>query len=401
MPCPRDRDRRAEIEAERARFAEAVAVSARSSCASSKTRPRRCPARRPTRSAILLDAHLQMLADSACCAASTSASPASGINAERAVQVEIDEIGEIFAAIDDAYLAARIDDIREVGDRLIRNLTKTPYAAFSRICRRARSSSPRKSRPADTALMDPAHDRRLRRRASAAPRAIPRSWRARWACRRCSASPALLGWSGPATQLIIDGDRGPRLVVRRRRRIAEYHAPARGVHARPAPAGAAAAPAGGDPRRHRDRARSQSRAAASSSSTALATGAEGIGLLRTEFMFMNRDDLPERGRAVRALRELVTRHGRQAGDRCARSTSAATSWPAALAGHARPTAPTRRSACAPSACRWERRLLDTQLARHAARRASTARCASCCRWSRRSPRSRQLREAIWSRSRAG
>ena len=31
-----------------------------------------------------------------------------------------------FAALDDAYLAARVEDIREVGDRLIRNLTKTP-----------------------------------------------------------------------------------------------------------------------------------------------------------------------------------------------------------------------------------------------------------------------------------
>ena len=45
--------------------------------------------------------------------------------------------------MDDAYLAARIDDIREVGTRLIRNLIKKPYVAYSAMPRAARSSSPR------------------------------------------------------------------------------------------------------------------------------------------------------------------------------------------------------------------------------------------------------------------
>ena len=46
---------------------------------------------------------------------------------------EIAEIAEGFAALSDQYLAARADDIREVGDRLIRNLTQTPYAAFAKL----------------------------------------------------------------------------------------------------------------------------------------------------------------------------------------------------------------------------------------------------------------------------
>jgi len=50
------------------------------------------------------------------CAASTSASPRTRINAERAVEIEIDEIAESFASMRDAYLAARIEDIRVVGN---------------------------------------------------------------------------------------------------------------------------------------------------------------------------------------------------------------------------------------------------------------------------------------------
>ena len=39
---------------------------------------------------------------------------------------------------------------------------------------------------------------------------------------------------------------------------------------------------------------------------ALAAGAEGIGLLRTEFLFMNRDDLPDEEEQCAALCEIVT-----------------------------------------------------------------------------------------------
>src|SRR5207302_1745804 len=53
------------------------------------------------------------------------------INAERAIQIEIEEIAKAFAAMPDPYLAARIDDIRVVGARLIRNLLKRPYIAYS------------------------------------------------------------------------------------------------------------------------------------------------------------------------------------------------------------------------------------------------------------------------------
>ena len=44
------------------------------------------------------------------------------INAEAAVQTEIAAIADVFAAMDDVYISARIEDIRSVGARILRNL---------------------------------------------------------------------------------------------------------------------------------------------------------------------------------------------------------------------------------------------------------------------------------------
>ena len=78
----------------------------------------------------------------------------SRINAERAIQLEIDEIGKTFSAMEDAYLAARIDDIRVVGARLIRNLLKKPYVPYASLTGGAVILA-EEITPADTALMDP------------------------------------------------------------------------------------------------------------------------------------------------------------------------------------------------------------------------------------------------------
>ena len=54
----------------------------------------------------------------------------------------------------DPYLAARIDDIRVVGTRLIRNLLKKPYVAYSSLTGGAIILA-EEITPGDTALMDP------------------------------------------------------------------------------------------------------------------------------------------------------------------------------------------------------------------------------------------------------
>src|SRR5207302_7404059 len=102
----------------------------------------------------VLDAHLAMLANSRLTRGVHQRVARQRINAERAIQLEIEEIAKAFAAMKDPYLAARIDDIRVVGARLIRNLLKKPYVAYSGLSGGAIILAEEVT-PADTALMDP------------------------------------------------------------------------------------------------------------------------------------------------------------------------------------------------------------------------------------------------------
>ena len=52
----------------------------------------------------------------------------SRINAEAAVQSEVAAIADVFAEINDVYISARIEDIRSIGRRLIHNLQKSDKA---------------------------------------------------------------------------------------------------------------------------------------------------------------------------------------------------------------------------------------------------------------------------------
>ena len=79
----------------------------------------------------LLDAYQQMLGNSRLVRGAKARIVDERVNAEAAVQREITAITETFQAMDDAYIAARLEDIREVGNRIIRNLTRKPLRAFS------------------------------------------------------------------------------------------------------------------------------------------------------------------------------------------------------------------------------------------------------------------------------
>ena len=80
---------------------------------------------------LLLEAHAQMLGDSRLLRGARGRIERERINAEAALEAEIGGIARAFAAMDDPYLAARLEDIRGVGTRLIRNLTRTPVKPFS------------------------------------------------------------------------------------------------------------------------------------------------------------------------------------------------------------------------------------------------------------------------------
>jgi len=250
----------------------------------------------------LLDAHLQMLSSSRVRQSIENRIRTHRQNAEAAVQAAISQAVQEFAALDDPYIAARAKDVREVGSRLLRNLTKTPYQAFKHLPPGSILIAEDLT-PADTALLD--------------PKLIPGFITALGGAEshtaimaRALALPAVLGVNGLLTEIrsgntvIIDGDQG-RIILRptpgrledyRRRQIEIYRV-----------------------RRQLDRLRHLPALTTDGkvislmanlelpreAEMAINHGAEGIGLLRTEFLFMNCDSLPDEEKQYALLSDII------------------------------------------------------------------------------------------------
>src|SRR5260221_617933 len=142
-----------QIEAERDRFAAALAAALKQ-LRKLKGKSTTLPDSAAEEMGYLLDAHIAMLTNSRLVRGVERRISEDRVNAERAVQMEIAQISESFAEMGDAYLAARVEDIRVVGARLIRNLTKTPYAALQHVAEGTVILAEELT-PADPGLMDP------------------------------------------------------------------------------------------------------------------------------------------------------------------------------------------------------------------------------------------------------
>src|SRR5271167_1154051 len=277
-----------EIEAERGRFAEAVAVSLRQ-LRKLKAKAGGLPESAAEEVRYLLDAHLAMLSNSRLVRGVDQRIARTRINAERAVEIEIDEIAESFATMRDAYLAARIEDIRGVGRRHIRNLIKKPYVTYSAIGEGTVILADELT-PADTALMDPQRvagfatvfggaesHTAIVARALGLPAVL--------------AVPGLLEHARADGRVVIDGAEGTVIIDPCGATIAEYEARREAFERE---------------RRHLARLRKLPAVTRDGVEIILeanlelpvelpqaqAHGAMGLGLVRSEFLYMNRDDLP-------------------------------------------------------------------------------------------------------------
>jgi len=289
------------VDAELERFADAVEKSQRQ-LRKLKTKSAELPGAAAEELGFLLDARLQMLTGSRVVRGVEKRIAETRANAEAAVRAEITEVAQHFARLEDAYLAARADDIREVGDRLIRNLTKIPYQAFSKLPEGSIVIAEELS-PADTALMDPAH-------IGGFATAIGGSESHTAIMARSLGLPAVLGLAALVAEvqtgdiIIVDGSAG-RVVIRPkpatlesyRRRQLEFERAERllaGLRRLPAvtrDGTAVTLLANLELPREVE--------------LAVAAGAEGVGLLRTEFLYMNRPDLPDEEEQYQALRQLM------------------------------------------------------------------------------------------------
>ena len=250
----------------------------------------------------LLDAHLQMLAGSRLVRGVERRIRENRRNAEAAIQAEISEIVRGFAKLEDSYMAARMQDVRDVGTRVIRGLTKSNLQEF-KMAPKGSVIVAAEITPADTALMDPRDVAGF-----ATDMGGVEGHTAIMA--RSLELPAVLGvpdltaFVKPGDVIVVDGTSG-RLVVnpdrvtlqeyrnrrsrllRQRRRLDRL----RGVPAITADDVRIALHANLELPREID--------------LAIASGAEGIGLLRTEFLFMNRETPPDEDEQYETLRVLV------------------------------------------------------------------------------------------------
>lgn len=256
----------------------------------------------------LLDAYQQILKDSRLVRGAQSRIVQEQLNAEAAVQVELGTICDGFRAIQDPYLAARVDDIREVGNRILAQLTRSPIKPLLTLPRGCILIA-EEITPADAAQLDPDHVVGI-----AAQMGGPQGHTAIMA--RALGLPAVLGAPGlleavrSGDSLLIDGDLGqlvinpsPASLKAFRRRRGELR------------------------QEERDLQRLVSQPAVTRDGVAIRlqanvelpiemdhvinVGASGIGLLRTEFLFMNRTVPPGEEEQFEIFRSIVLRAGGQ------------------------------------------------------------------------------------------
>jgi phosphotransferase system enzyme I (PtsI) len=289
------------IEAELARFAEALQKSDKQ-LKKLKTKSAELHGAAAEELGFLLDAHMQMLSGSRIVRGVEARIRKDKINAEAAVQRAISAVAEEFERLDDAYLAARADDVREVGNRLLRNLTKTPYEAFKHLPDGAIVIAEELT-PADTALLDP-------KRVAGFATAIGGAQSHTAIMARSLELPAVLGIPELLTkvksgdQLVIDGYTGRIVIHPNRERLAQYERRSAEIE-----------------EEEKKLARLRKLPAMTTDGrriglfanlelpreveNALAAGAAGVGLLRTEFLYMNRPTLPSEDEQYEILREIV------------------------------------------------------------------------------------------------
>ena len=252
--------------------------------------------------ALLLEAYKGMLSGSRLVRGVEELISKQHINAEAAIQRQITTIMASFAAMNDEYLAARAADVGEVGTRLIRNLLQQHYNPFTDIPVGSVVLAEELT-PADMALIEPDQVAGL-----ASVFGGPEGHTAIMA--RTLGLPAVCGIGGllhgiaSGDPVIVDGRTGEVFLHPTEESLQNY-------------------------RHHQAKKRQEDRKLKSLRTipavttegtaiamlaniewprdvdTALDAGAIGIGLMRTEFMFMNRPDLPDEDEQYEQLAKVV------------------------------------------------------------------------------------------------
>lgn len=252
---------------------------------------------------LLLEAHLQMLGGSRLLRGALGRIARDKINAEAALEGEIAALQSQFSALSDHYIAARMDDVRSVGERLLRLLMNCPVTALCDVPAGGIVMAHNLS-PADTAGLDPA-------RIGGVVTVIGGAAGHTAVVARGLGLPAVLGVASDmfaqvsaGQTVIVDGIEGCVVVDPSVKTLAAYQlkqtvlqeekSKLTGLVAQPAitkDSERLTLCANMDTPRELD--------------AVLAAGCDGIGLFRTEFLFMGRASLPDEDEQYEAIVKIV------------------------------------------------------------------------------------------------
>jgi len=301
LEVPEHAIRKADVKREQERLDKAVQLAQRQ-VRRLQNRAQSMPGTASEELGFLLEAYQQMLGDSRLVRGAAARIEDERVNAEAAVNHEIAEIAQTFQAMNDAYIAARLDDIREVGNRIIRNLTRKPLRAFSTAPKGSVVVTDRLT-PADMAQLDPSliagtasslggaeGHTAIMARALGLPTVL--------------GAPDLLQEVRPGDTVIVDGKTGKIIVEPTAKTLSAYQQRRDNLK-----------------RETRRLDRLRGRRALSRDGTEFVlhanvdllmempavhqAGAEGIGLLRSEFLYMNRDKPPSEDEQFEVFRDIV------------------------------------------------------------------------------------------------
>ncbi len=264
------------------------------------------PAGAPAEAASFLDAHLLILDDKTLAPAAAELVRREQRNAEWALRIQSELLSELFEKMDDAYLRNKRVDVNQVVERILRNLMMPGHEEHERIAPGEIVVADDLT-PADTVML-----KHNRVRAFVTSLGGPISHTAILA--RSLGIPAIVSvhnatrYVRPGETLIVDGKRGVLIVGPDRRAVAEYRQRQKDVaRARRALNRLRLSPAVTRDR-HAVRLMANIELPADVKA-AVQAGAQGIGLYRTEFLFMNRPAPPDEEEQLRAYTKVVRAMG--------------------------------------------------------------------------------------------
>jgi phosphotransferase system enzyme I (PtsI) len=300
----------ADIEAETARLDMAI-VQSRKQLLKLKARLGVLPEDSQAEIEPMLDAYLQMIGPSRLVRGARKRIANMLVSAETSVMDESEAIAEVFLSLpagqeDPAGRRRRAEEVREIARRLVRNLTRAPFRSFAELPEGAVLVC-ENLRPADAALLDPA------RLAGVATDEGGSDGHTAIMLRALGV-PAVLGAAGlsqavrPGDTLVVDGAAGtivvnpepPTLSAARRAVTSFARERQRLGKLRRLPAETSDGEA----------IELQANLEIPAELPLIAqSGAAGIGLLRSEFLFMNRETLPDEAAQFDTYRSVVEAMG--------------------------------------------------------------------------------------------